>query len=108
MGRAIIKLHDYYFEYSTIPDAPVTFGMKREEFEEYYRQEYGNAGMKGLKPRMDRVDDKGTSFIDDKSAEDTLSCNRAGPNEEELTADEIYKAYCLREPIRDGWKPEEA
>ena len=108
MGRAIIKLHDYYFEYSTIPDAPVTFGMKREEFEEYYRSEYGNSGMEELKTRMLRVDEKGTSFFSDKSAGEILSCNRAGPKEKRLTIDEIYKAYCLREPICNGWKPEEA
>lgn len=106
MGRAIIKLHDYYFEYSTIPDAPVTFGMKREEFEEYYRQEYGNSVIEELKTRMLRVEEKGTSFFNDKSASETLSYNRAGPNEKRLTVDEIYKAYCLRESIRNGWKPE--
>jgi len=82
--------------------------MNREEFEEYYRQKYGESGMKELKSRMIRVEKKGTSFFDDKSAEDTLLCNRAGPDEKKLTPDEIYKAYCLREPILNGWKPEEA
>jgi hypothetical protein len=38
------------------------------------------------------------------SAKDILEGNRAGPNEDELTIDEIYKAYCLIEPIRDSWK----
>jgi hypothetical protein len=41
MGRFICKFEDkddvYYLEWSTVVDAPVTFGMSLEEFKEYYR-----------------------------------------------------------------------
>lgn len=105
MPRFIVKLHDYYFEYSTIVDAPVTHGMTLDEFESYYHSRYGDEGFGQLKGRMDRVNKKGTSAFDYASAEDTLECNRAGLHGETLTVDEIYKAYCLHEPVLDGWIP---
>jgi hypothetical protein len=104
MPKYIVKLNDYYFEYSTIVDAPVTFGMSLVEFLEYYKEEYGREGMRHLQARMKFVESKGTSSLINDSAINTLTCNRAGPNESELTIDELYKAYCLREPIRNGWK----
>lgn len=105
MPRYIVKLKNHYLEYSTIVDAPVTWGMPLEEFKKYYQQEYGLDGMRSLPERLERVEAKGTSSQLDDSAEDCLSCNRAGPDETELTVDEIYQAYCLRQPVR-GWLPE--
>lgn len=103
MGRYIIKLNEYYLEWSTIVDAPVTFGMKRADFEAYYREMYGTEGSRDLPGRLERADKKGTSAHDHESAADVISGNRAGPNESKLTQDEIYRAYCLMKPIRDGW-----
>ncbi len=102
MGRAIIKLNDgerdFYLEYSSIVDAPVTYGMSREEFEAYYRAENGNRGMEDLVRRMERVDKKGTSAFNDDSVDDTLFCNRAGPNETSATKAQIIEWYCHRKP----------
>jgi len=106
MPKFIVKLEGYYFEYSTIVDAPVTFGMSLDEFKEYYQVEYGRQGMNGLPERLERVEAKGSSAIDREDATDTLSGNRAGPNESELTVEQIYQAYCLRQPILDGWLPD--
>jgi hypothetical protein len=103
MGRTIIKIKDYYLEYSSIVDAPITFGMTRKEFEQYYRDEYGRNGHLDFESRMRRVDKTGTSSYRELSPEDVIMCNRAGPNECELTIDEIFIAYCLRKNIRDGW-----
>lgn len=105
MPSFIVKLQDYYFEYSTIVDAPVTFGLPLDEFKKYYREEYGQQGIDNLGPRLERVEKYGSSQIGGIAADDVLLWNRAGPDEVELTPDEIYQAYCLRESIRDGWKP---
>ncbi|MCK9154500.1 MAG: hypothetical protein M0P12_00150 [Paludibacteraceae bacterium] len=99
MSRIIVKLKDYYFEYSTIVDAPVTYGMKRDEFEAYYRNEYGKSGMENFSSRMKRVDQKGTSSLYHNCAEETLKTNLAGHNGENLTVEEVYKFYCLRDII---------
>jgi hypothetical protein len=103
MGRFIVKLQQYYFEYSTIVDAPVTFGMDLKDFKAHYRKMNGLNSMRDLKDRLVRVESKGTSSLYHDSAEDVLSDNRAGPKESSLSVDELYTAYCLRQPIRDGW-----
>lgn len=105
MPRYIVKLKDCYFLFSSVVDAPVTFGMSLDEFKEYYEFEYGQDGLNNLDNRLARVEKYGSSDMAGLSADDVLEFNRAGPNEDELTIDEIYKAYCLMEPIRDGWKP---
>lgn len=106
MGRFLIRLDGdegpRYLEWSTIVDAPVTFGMTREELATHYRDEYGRAGSRDFEERMRRVDEKGTSAYDYTVA-DHISGNRAGPDETELTAEELYQAYGLGRPIRDGW-----
>ena len=106
MGRPIIKLGDYYLEYSSIVDAPIMFGLTLEEFKDYYRTKYGTSGMDGLGARLERADLYGTSYLEKQNVGDAISCNRAGPDNSELTEEEIYQAYCLRKPIRDGWIPE--
>ena len=106
MGRPIIKLGDYYLEWSSIVDAPIMFGLELEEFKEYYRLKYGTDGMDDLDARLERVELNGTSYLDNRNVGDAISVNRAGPDESELTEEEIYQAYCLRRSIRDGWTPE--
>jgi hypothetical protein len=103
MGRYIIKIKDYYLEWSTVVDAPITFGMTLDEFKGYYRDEYGKDAMRRLPGRLQRVEEKGISAHDLDGIESLGKFNRAGPDESTLTLDEIYQAYCLQEPIRDGW-----
>jgi|SRR5208337_1703752 len=88
---------DYYFEFSTVVDAPVTFGMTRREFEEYYCKEYGNYALESgeFQDRMKRVEAKGTSSHMHASAEEVLSVNRAGKNETRLTVAQLIDAYCV-------------
>ena len=105
MPRYIVKLHDYLFEFSTIVDAPVTWGMTLPEFKKYYRDEYGRDGYRHLEERLQRVFRWGTSYQWGNSPHDILWLNRAGPDENRLTVEEIYRAYCLKQPIRDGWQP---
>ena len=104
MGRCIVKIKDKYLEWSSIVDAPVTFGMTLDELKGYIKEEYGREGMRELDKRLERVERTGASTIYEKSVDSIISCNRAGPNESHLTLEEIYQAYCLMQPIRDGWK----
>lgn len=110
MGKYIVKLPcdgiDYYMEWSTVVDAPVTFGMTRKEFEEYYREEYGESGVRELPTRMDRADATGTSGRLHKSAEDAIRWNRAGKDETRLTLDQIVDHYIRRRPADDEDEPE--
>ena len=104
MGRTILKIKDYYLEYSSIVDAPIVGGMKLEDFKKYYKEEFGNSGYKNLQERLRLTDKYGSSC--GESAEEVIQGNRAGKNESCISLDEMYYAYCLGEPIQDCWLPE--
>lgn len=91
MGRFIVKIKDKYFDWSTIVDAPVTYGMSLDEFREYYRKEYGHDS--DLAERLARVEAKGTSSLIDDSLKESISFNRAGDNEKQLSISAIYTKY---------------
>ena len=96
MGRYIIKLEEFYLEWSTIVDAPVTYGMKIDDFKEYYKEEYGSHGMKDLPDRLERIEENGVSaYPPDNDLDSLLAYNRAGKNESVLTKEEIIKEYCI-------------
>jgi len=95
MGKYIIRIKDRYFEWSTISDSPATYGMLLDEFTEYYRDKYGREGMIDLVKRMERVEEYGSSAIMGMSTADIVAFNRAGENEECLTANEIYDKFVL-------------
>ncbi len=94
MPRYIVKIKEFYLEWSTVVDAPVTFGMPLNEFQSYYLGEYGLASISELEARLRRVDEKGVSAKYANLAE-LLSDNRAGPNETNLSVDNIYCIFCL-------------
>lgn len=87
---------DFYLEWSTVVDAPVTYGVSLEEFKKYYESAYGRKSMDELSDRLMRVEQKGTSSQIDDSVEELISCNRAGDGETELTYDQIVETYCLQ------------
>jgi hypothetical protein len=99
MGAFIIKLsddRDYYLIWSSVVDAPVSEGLSLEELRIWYKEEYGNHGMRDLDERLERVKSKGTSSKIHNSAEDTISCNRAGVDGTELTVQQIIDYYCTQ------------
>ncbi len=101
MARFLLKLsHEdksWYLEWSTVVDAPVARFDSLEELKEYYQAEYGRSGMLDLDQRLFRVEQKGTSSLIHKSADDLISYNRAGANETCLTKEQIIKYYCTEE-----------
>lgn len=104
MGRTVVKIKDLYFEWSTIVDAPVTFGLTLEEMRDSLKEDYGQRGLDHFdSATLARIEQVGAGWRDGTTLEETVSGNRAGPDESELTIDEIYQAYGLREPIKGGW-----
>ena len=93
MGRCLIKIRDRYFEWSTIVDAPVTCAMTEEELRAHIKARYGEGGTAVLDKRIAACNERGTSMERDLTLDDVLSYNRAGRDETELTADEIYAGY---------------
>lgn len=104
MPQYIIKLSDkttdYYLIWSTVVDAPVTYGQQLEYFKRYYKKQYGEEGMKELVGRLERVEKTGISAhppFDD--LDDLFLCNRAGDNETKLSKKQIIAKYCTNSPI---------
>jgi len=102
MPRYAMKIHDeklnkdWYLEWSTIVDAPVTYGMSLEEFTEYCRSEYGNSHMRlEFDDRMKRVEEQGSScYFDTDGINHYFEYNRAGKNETVLNKEGILDKYC--------------
>lgn len=98
MPRYIIKLDkgdkSWYLEWSTVVDAPVTYGMSLEEFKEYYSSHYGSEGLASLPERLARVETNGTSAHGYSSVDEILSANKAGEKEKSITKAEIIEIYC--------------
>lgn len=91
------KGKNFYLEWSTLVDAPVTDGMSLKEFKEYYKQEYGNQGMGQLPQRLAKVERTGCS-AHGETLDDVLRGNRAGDDERKLSKAEIFRKYCLERP----------
>jgi hypothetical protein len=101
----IIRLDDgnerYYMVWSNVVDAPITHGGTLEQLRAYIKEEHGEAGLRDLPLRLERVEKYGTSCIG-VSADDAISCNRAGDDERELTREEILNAYCRPAKPKQG------
>jgi hypothetical protein len=103
MPKFIIKLtnesQDYYLEWTTVMDAPATYGMSLAEFREYHRDEYGRSRDVELEQRLARVEATGTSCLGpDRTVDAVIEGNRAGPGESSLTKQELIQKYCLDRP----------
>jgi hypothetical protein len=98
----IVKLRDdktntdYWMEWSTICDAPLTHGFSLAFFIKYYKEKYGTNGMEDLPDRLERVERYGCSdrLDPENSLRSLIASNRAGKNEARLTLEEILDQYC--------------
>lgn len=101
MQHLVIKLYDkkfnidYYMEWSTILDAPYTFGCTLQEFKKYYKKQYGIAGLREFDRAFPRIEATGCSSMTGIDTVNSLIlCNRAGKNERKLTMEQILHNFC--------------
>lgn len=101
MARTILRLEDsrdgaaFYLEWSSVVDAPITFGLTREEMAVYHRDEYGRLDHElHFARRMKAADENKFQF--GLTAEKIIAGNRAGPDESELTYEEIVDKFWRR------------
>ena len=86
-----------YLEYSTICDAPITYGMTLAAFKQHYKREYGASSMRDLEDRLLRVEATGSSSRIHDNLYDTIRCNRAGKGETNLTLEQLVDYYVVRQ-----------
>ncbi len=103
MSKMLIKIEHWYFEWSTIADAPTTKGMELPLLAYHIAESYGESGLRDLPMRLDRIRQTGTSSIDGTTLDELLSANRAGPGEKHLTAEELLAQYVPTRPARGPW-----
>jgi hypothetical protein len=99
MGRGLVRFErdgrEWFVEWSTVVDAPITYGLTEAELRDYIREEYGRQGSADLDERIVRCRGTGTSFRGETGPTVILG-NRAGHNEALLSEDEIVEWYCVR------------
>lgn len=107
MPRFIIKLtdektnRDFYLMWSSVVDAPITYGMDLGDFREWYRFEYGNQGMNVFEQKIQTVNERGiSSWPYYKNLDEAILCNRAGENETQLSKEQLLDKYCINPPIK--------
>lgn len=107
MGQSLIKLIDpldqkeYWLVWSTVVDAPITYGLSLDELREYWREEYGRSGMDGLERSIELANETGFSSRIRKSLEDVICANHAADDGSELTLEQIIQKYCRDRPADD-------
>lgn len=100
MGRIIIKLtdcktsKDYYLEWSTIVDAPVTWGMSLPLFKRYYKEYNGINGLKRLEQEFLPDIEKNNHNSYGITVDSLISNNRAGDRGSSLTKEQIIEQFC--------------
>lgn len=69
----------YYFDYSTLTNAPTTCAMKLREYKRYYFDRHGPGSMSELAAHLQRADVTGTSAPHARDLRATIATNCAGP-----------------------------
>lgn len=111
MGHTIHRYatpdREFFLIWSSVVDAPITYGMSREELVEHIREQYGRSGLDALPERIARAERAGTSSRIHASLDEETDFNRAGMDETRLTRDQIVAMYCLRTGDIRGTDPRE-
>lgn len=93
MGSFLVRLGAKIVRWSTVVDAPTHIFDDEDDVRAWIKEEYGNSGLAGMPARLERLRAKGTSSINDNSAEDAVCGNRAGKDETELTFEQLVAYY---------------
>ena len=94
MGTIIVHHKGVYNLYTTIADGfYFEGGLTLKQLKYYIKEEYGKQGVRELPQRLERAHKTGTSSLLDKSLTDTLTCNRAGKNEAQLSVNQCIKQF---------------
>lgn len=103
MGRSFVKHTvagvDKYLIWSSIVDAPITYGGTLEQIRNYWKSEFGRVGLEEL----DRDIASGRKWW--RTVEEMVDCNRAGKDETKLTAEAIVKHFFVdgpKKPVPTG------
>lgn len=81
-----------YLEWSTVSDGPTTHGMDLAEFCQYWKEEYGQKGLRELPILLSHAFANGVS--NGEPLDSLLDGNSLGPDGDELSIIDFAKQYC--------------
>lgn len=94
MATLLVRLKpDCWILFSTVSDAPETFGLTWKELMAECKDRWGREGMWDIERREASILEKGTSVRRDECPHVTVSLNRAGHREERLEWPELVEWY---------------
>ena len=112
MGKFIVRLDTdqgpRYAVWSSIVDAPVTYGMTRDKFERWYRREHGREGAEELVARLERADGPSRcSALDGETLAGLVLVNRCRdyegfPKDRDCDLADIVAAICRGCKLAEG------
>ena len=88
MGQSIVKIKDKYLVWSSVVDAPITYGMTRAAVLAWLRDEHGRSSFDYWQRAVAETDADPAEKI-----KDAIIGNRAGKNEQPINADGVYRRY---------------
>lgn len=100
MARFVIKITDsisnvdYYLECSTVTDSLITDGLELKDFLSYYKNEYGDKGLKMLQEQLPLINERGHNGHTKNLLKYFYDHNRAGLNGGKLSKEQILDYYC--------------
>lgn len=98
MGRSFVRHvmpdgEHRYLIWSSIVDAPITYGATLEQIRNYWKEEHGRRGLEDLDRDIFNNPDSWWTDLREVSG-----ANRAGEGETKLTDEQIVKHYFLDKP----------
>ena len=99
MANLILHKDGAYNIYTTVADgACYESALTLDELKRVVRFEQGEQGMRDLPARLERAHKTGCSSLRGETLEECILCNRAGPNETELSVAEFVAKYMTLPP----------
>lgn len=100
MGKAIFKVDDNgkerFLVWSSYVDAPVTFACTGADVIAMFVEEAREDATRMVRRMIEHARQHGSSSRMGRTLADVVGTNRAGPDESELTEDEIIEFYVRR------------
>jgi hypothetical protein len=95
MANGIIHHNGVYNIWSTVMDSPLfVSGLTHQMVVDYIREKHGEEGLRMLPERFEQAHKSGCDDMRlGHTLEDLIACNRAGPNQSNMSKDEFLKKF---------------
>jgi hypothetical protein len=93
MGICFCHHEGSFLIWSSVVDAPIVYDCTVDDLREYVREKSGSDGLRGFDDSVERAVATGTSSRLDRSLEELVVGNHAGPDGEEIPYEDVIRFY---------------